>query len=438
MKQLVKIGVLCFARKTFDFNAAFDIYKKIQTDLKRISQVEWRFIPELVIEEDEAIAAALELKSKNIDAVICISGTFHLGQLILQFDRILQKPLLLWGLYELPYDGGRIRLNSVCGLNLDASNLYKSGIHNFHYKIGPNIDEDWIDAIRVIKAFTSSKIGIIGHHASGFFNIDVDEPILFKETGVLLQQYELKQVWDAEVSDIDVNKRREQIKELFDISGISDDQINKVADLTAKFAAFMDKQGLHALAVRCWPEFAAEFGISPCASMSILQSEHYILGCEGDVLGLMSMLAQKAIGGETPFLTDFSQVDFEQNYALLWHCGVAACNLWDGKCVRSLDSYFAGGKGVTADFVMKPGKVSLLRIDSVGEEFRIFLQRAEGLPMQKELKGTYLKTRFKDNIRVVLDKIITNGIAHHIALSYGNFIRPFEILAKIKKWQIVQ
>jgi L-fucose isomerase-like protein len=438
MKQSVKIGVICFARKTFDFNAAMDIYMKIQADLKKIPQCEFRFIPELVIEEEEAITAALELKSKNIDAIIAISGTFHLGQLILQINRILQKPLLLWGLYELPYDGGRIRLNSVCGVNLASSNLYKTGTRNFHYIIGDHVDTDWIDAIRVIKAFSSSKIGIIGHHAKGFYNIDIDEPILFKETGVLLQHYELQEVWNEKVSDIEVGKRKEQIKELFDIQDLTDDQVDKVAQLTAKFTSFMDKNGLYGLAIRCWPEFAAEFGISPCAAMSILQSEDYLLGCEGDVLGLMSMLAQKAVGGETPFLTDFSQVDFSQDFALLWHCGVAACNLWDGKCVRSLDSYFAGGKGVTSDFVMKPGKISLMRIDSAGEEFRVFLQTAEGLPMKKELKGTYLKARFNDNVRVVLDKIITNGIAHHLSMTYGTHIKPMEILAKIKGWKVIQ
>ncbi len=438
MKQQVKIGVICLARKTFDFNAAMDIYTKIQTDLKKISAVEWRFIPDLVIEEQEAVTAALDLKSKNIDALIAISGTFHLGQLILEINQILQKPLLLWGLYELPYDGGRIRLNSICGLNLASSNLYKTGTRDFHYVIGDLVDENWIDAIRVLKAFSSSKIGIIGHHAKGFYNIDVDEPTLFKETEVLLQHFELKELWDMQVSDIDVGKRKEQIKELFDISEISDTQIDKVAELTAKFVIFMDKHGLKALAIRCWPEFAENFGISPCAAMSILQSEEYLLGCEGDVLGVISMLAQQAVGGETPFLTDFSQVDFEKNFALLWHCGVAACNLWDGKCVRSLDSYFAGGKGVTSDFVLKPGEISLMRIDSVGEEFRIFLQKAEGLPMEKDLKGTYLKARFKDHVNIVLDKIITNGIAHHIPMTYGNFNKPMEILAKIKGWEIIQ
>ncbi|MFW9820519.1 MAG: fucose isomerase, partial [Candidatus Thorarchaeota archaeon] len=187
-----------------------------------------------------------------------------------------------------------------------------------------------------------------------------------------------------------------------------------------------------------WPEFAATFGISPCAAMSVLQSENKILTCEGDILGSLSMFAHKAIGAEAPFMTDFSQVNFEEDFGLLWHCGVAACNLWDGECIRSLDSYFAGGKGVTADFVMKSGEISMLRIDYAPGEYRMFLQKAVGIPMKKKLKGTYVKVKFEENVRNVLNKITRNGIAHHISVVYGNFIRPFEIFAKIKEWNIIK
>jgi len=172
--------------------------------------------------------------------------------------------------------------------------------------------------------------------------------------------------------------------------------------------------------------------------MSVLQMEDKILTCEGDLLGSLSMLAHTAIGGKNPFLSDFSQVDFKEDFGLLWHCGVAACNLWDGKCVRSLDTYFAGGKGVTADFVMKSGEISMLRIDYAPNEYRVFLQKANGIPMDKDLKGTYVKVRFQDDVRKVLDKIIQNGIAHHISVVYGNFIKPIEIFAKIKGWKIIQ
>jgi len=438
LKQKICVGIVCLARKTFDYKAAEEIYSKINEDLKNKEQVQWEIIPDLLIEVEDAQDAAHTLVSKEINALVCISGTFALGHLILELNKVIKKPILLWGLEELPYDGGKIRLNSVCGINLNASNLYKAGVKNYQVVIGNQIDDDWLNAIRIVKAFSTNRIGIIGHRAKGFFNLDVDELDLYKQVGVLVDHFELNEIYNYEVNQDKIEERVQQINSIFDVSNVSEQQILKVAELITKFKGFMNKNRLDALAIRCWPEFAGNFGISPCAAMSILQSEDRILTCEGDLLGSLSMLAHQAIGGETPFLADFSQVDIKENFGLMWHCGVAACNLWDGKCIRSLDTYFAGGKGVTADFVMKSGEISMLRIDYTPGEYRIFLQRARGIPMDKDLKGTYVKVRFEDNVKDVLDKIIQNGIAHHVSIVYGEYIKPLEIFAKLKGWNIIK
>ncbi|MCP4762120.1 MAG: fucose isomerase, partial [archaeon] len=301
MRQLISIGVICFARKTFDYNAALDIFKKIQKNLEQIKEINWEFIPELIIEIEDAKKAAVELTSKKIDALICISGTFHLGHLILEVTNIIKTPLLLWGLNELPYDGGKIRLNSVCGINLDTSILYKSGLKNYHYIIGDDVDQDWIDAIRIIKSFSTAKIGIAGEHAEGFLNLYVDEEILAKETGILVDHHTIQDIFIEEIDKNDVIERLKQIKSFFNLDDINDNQAEKVAELTEKLKKFYDKNDLSALTIRCWPEFAVEYGISPCAAMSILQSEGYLIACEGDILGAASMLAHVAIGSETPF-----------------------------------------------------------------------------------------------------------------------------------------
>jgi L-fucose isomerase-like protein len=438
MKEKIRIGLVCLARKTFDFEAAHEIYNKIQEDLKQIENIEWKIREDLIIEIEEAKESAEFLTSKQIDALICISGTFALGHLVLELNKVIQKPILLWGLKELPYDGGRIRLNSVCGVNLNASNLYKAGIKNFHVVIGEKVDKGWLDAIRIIKSFSNAHIGIIGSRAKGFFNLDVDELNLYEKLGVLIDYYQLSDVFNQNIDNYKLSERIEQIKSLFNVSDLNSSQIEKVAELIVKFKTFMEKNQLTSIAIRCWPEFAEKFGISPCASMSILQSEGKILTCEGDILGSLSMIAQRAIGGETPYLADFSQVDFEEDFGLLWHCGVAPCNLWDGECDRSLDPYFAGGKGVTADFVMKSGKFSILRIDYAPREYRIFLQQGEAIPMDKVLKGTYAKVKFPEHVSKVLNKIIDNGIAHHLSIVYGDYIRPLEIFAKIKNFKVIK
>ncbi|MCX7680212.1 MAG: fucose isomerase [Spirochaetes bacterium] len=438
MKHPITLGIVCLARKTFDYRAANEIFNTIKIDLEKLPQVECAIWPELVIEIDEAQKAARFLAQKRIDALVCISGTFHLGHLLLELHKLLPVPVLLWGLPELPYDGGKIRLNSVCGVNLNASNLYKAGIRNYHAIVSPTIDEDWIDAIRVRTALSRAHVGIAGFRAHGFFNLGIRDLDAYQQFGVLIDHYELIDVYEHPVSETDVSYWDEQLRQNFDITGISEEQAQKTALLAARIHSFIQQEKLDALAIRCWPEFALRYGISPCAAMSLVQSNGTIVACEGDVEGALSMIAHKSLGAKMPYLFDFSQVDFQEDTALLWHCGVAPCNLWDGKCVRSLDTYFAGGKGVTADFVLKAGDISILRFDNCGDSQRIFLQRAHGIPMDKKLRGTYVKVKFDVPVKDVLEKVIYNGIAHHASMAYGDFIRPCELLGRINGWQIIQ
>ncbi len=436
-KYKVRLGVACLGRKTFDYVAAQEIYSAKLRELMARDDIEIVAEEKLVIEVDNAKAAAKKLLAEDVDAFVCISGTFHLGHLVLEINKVLGKPILLWGLNELPYNGGKIRLNSVCGVNLNASNLFKSGFKSYQTVIGDDIDEDWIDAVRILACYKDSHVGIAGYRADGFFNLGVYDLNVYRELGILVDHFELADIFNVEVDEQAVVERKTQLQRLFDVSGISEEQLELVAKLAAKLNVFVEGKKLDALAIRCWPEFAGEYGISPCAAMSLLQSEDYILGCEGDLEGALSMLAHRAIGGQTPYLFDFSQVNFEEDYALLWHCGVAPCNLCDDKCVRSLDTYFAGGKGVTADFVLKSGEISIFRIDSAGLDVRVFVQKGTAVPMDKELRGTYAKAVFAEGVKNVLDKIVSTGVAHHASLVYGDYVRPFEIVAKIKGWELI-
>lgn len=438
MKQNIKIGVVCLARTTFDYQEAGRIYARIQSELALIPDTEFYCIPNLVIEVPEAQTAALELAAQALDALVVISGTFHLGHLVLELDKVIQKPILLWGLNELPYNGGKIRLNSVCGVNLNASNLYKSGNRQYTASVSDTIDTNWLDAVRVLRALSASRIGIAGFRAHGFFNLGFDELTLFRETGVLIDHFELADVFQCDTTPDAIAEYTKKVRTLFDVSTLTDEQVARVAGLCARIRSFCTARKLTAMAIRCWPEFAASYGISPCAAMSILQAEGLILGCEGDVEGVLSMVMHRALGAETPFLADLSQVDLAADFALMWHCGVAPCNLWDGSCTRSLDTYFAGGKGVTADFVMKSGEVHILRLDSAQGRYRLFLQNGVGLPMEKLLKGTYVKVKFDKSIREVLDAVIYSGVAHHVSLAYGRYSPVLQTVARLKNWEVIQ
>lgn len=432
-----RIGLVCLVRKTFDFQTAFSLYQERTKKIEEDKSVEWFNYSKMVIEPSEAREASEFLIDNRVDAVILVSATFHLGQLALIINDMVRKPLLLWGFDELPYDGGKIRLNAVCGVNLNASNLYKGGNDTYIVHVGNELDPDFVTAIKMKVAIENAKVGLVGYRADGFFNVGVDELHLYKEMGTLITHYELTDLFGGEVDQNEFEKERENLLKIFDVSKLNQFQIDQVAKLCVLATGFVKRECLDVVAIRCWPEFARTYGVSPCAMMSILQSRGIMLACEGDIEAAISMIAVRASGEDTPFMADLSQVNYAENYALLWHDGVAPCNLWDGVCNRSLETYFAGGKGVTADFVLKAGPMSILRIDTARGKTRLFYEEGQAVNMEKKLSGTYAKVIFDHHIKDVIDTVVYTGVAHHVIMGYKHYAKAVRYLARIKQWEII-
>ncbi len=78
VKYPVTLGVVCLARTTYDYIAAEDIYAKIRSELRQIEGVNWYCLESLIISQEDGLAAAKELATKQIDGLVCISGTFIL------------------------------------------------------------------------------------------------------------------------------------------------------------------------------------------------------------------------------------------------------------------------------------------------------------------------------------------------------------------------
>ena len=433
-----RIGVVCLTRKTYDYVEAYRLYKERMEVLRKDTSVDWKIYEENVIEPVDAEGAIHYLVREEVDAVVIISATFHLGHLALMINEALRRPILLWGFDELPYNGGKIRLNAVCGVNLNASNLYKAGVDNYVVTIGDNIDEDWVKAIKALVALKTTRVGLIGYRAQGVYNVGVDDLAIYKNLGILINHYEIGDLFKYEVSEEKVEEEIKFIKDNFATHKLSDNQVRLVAKLIGSTEIFMKEKGVDSLAIRCWPEFAANYGVAPCAMMSILQSRGYLLACEGDIEALLSMIVVKAVGEPTPFMADLSQVNFKENFALLWHCGVAPCNLWDKKCERSLDTYFAGGKGVTAGFVLRSGEFSIFRIDTARGKTRLFYEEGNAVPMDKLLTGTFAKVYFVHDVKTVLDTVVNTGVAHHVVMGYVKYQRVVEILSKMMNWEIIK
>ena len=194
--------------------------------------------------------------------------------------------------------------------------------------------------------------------------------------------------------------------------GIDEVERRKLKALYAAFVEIAKKYRVDAFAIRCWPEFGDLYGIGVCALIGLLNESGLIAGCEGDMIGTLSMKVAAILSpGETPFFCDLINFDESENTGVVWHCGAAAPSLCRNGCTPAFrkHSIIDGGgvKGVSCEFPLKPGRVTLLRL---GEDrdggYRLFMAAGTALETPQLLRGTPLRIRFDQPVRPMIEKII--------------------------------
>ena len=92
---------------------------------------------ELITDIQSAQRIALSLKSDPPDLLLIFQATFSDSTLITTFAEEIDAPVLLWAVPE-EHTGGRLRLNSFCGINLAAHALTRMG-HQYETIFAPPV-----------------------------------------------------------------------------------------------------------------------------------------------------------------------------------------------------------------------------------------------------------------------------------------------------------
>ena len=64
-----------------------------------------------------------------LDLLVVLQATFADSTMVMALAEVVEAPLLLWAVPE-ERSGGRLRLNSFCGINLGAHALRRGGRNN--------------------------------------------------------------------------------------------------------------------------------------------------------------------------------------------------------------------------------------------------------------------------------------------------------------------
>ncbi len=440
----LRLGLACVARSRFDYQAARDIYHRSVAALKQFPNVEVIAPDDLILDNPDnptpgLIPQAIHFfQQAQIDALIIQNGTFTMGDMTLELADRLPVPLILWAPLEPDWTSGRMRLNSLVGLNVNSSHFYKIG-RPFRYLIANPGDAEFQDKmgrfIRVlglVSGLRRTKIAMLGTRAQGFFDLAFNEMELRAKLGVEVVTVGLGQVFDMAraIPENQVNETKARVREMIDdMSEVPAEKEDKQARAYLAMRQVAAQTNASAVAVKCWPEFPFDYGVAACSAVALMNDDMIPGGCEGDLEGALTSLIVQRLANSIPYLSDVSGVDHDKNALLLWHNGCAALRLAATR--KHLFTHFQMNRGLTVGFGLPPGRVTLTRLGNDGKHLRLFTTTGEALPTDMFIRGTSSWVKTDAPVKRVLDDFIYGGWEHHLAMSYADLVADLEEFAAI-------
>jgi L-fucose isomerase-like protein len=432
------LGLVPIARPTFDTVLAAEITAQVRAQLAGAG---FGLIgPDTLISSlDETRMVARTLADNPPDLLLVLQATFADSSMILELAQSVDAPLLLWAIPE-ARTGGRLQLNSLCGINLAGHGLRRAGYHYDHIYAAPD-DPAALEQLRVVtragyvrRRLRQARLGRVGQHPEGFDTCRFDQEALRRLFGVEVVELKLEQIFQ-QVKAADPQQveavTQSLSPQLENLAELDQKAVQGTLGTYVTLRQLAKQEGLDGLAIRCWPEFFTELGCAACGAMSMLSNEKMPCSCEADVNGTITQLMLQWLSGEPAFGSDLVSVDVEENGVVLWHCGLAPLSMADPAVPPRGTIHSNRQLPLLMEFTLKPGRVTVARLSEATGSYRLVVGRAEMLQAPPSFSGTSGVLRFDRPAAEVLDIILGEGLEHHLSLTYGDYVPALLALAKM-------
>lgn len=434
-------------RTTFDM-----AFAQAQTD-RALQTLRAAFLDLIVIEPIITDAESLEralarLRGAPISLAVIFQATFADSSAIVAIAEALRVPLLLWAVPE-PATGGRLRLNSLCGINLAAFALKRRGLPYTFCYAAPEAPE----AIRLIShaaaaanalsLLRNAKIGVIGEHPIGFEPCAYDAEALYAHFGVRVQSYALDSAFaaaDRVPAERVAARYADLATKLSNLGELNRAQVDGTLSFYEAMRDQVAAEGLHGVAVRCWPETFLKRDCAVCASSSLLCEAGVPATCEADVHGVLTGLLLQGVGATATFGADMVAADPEKNTLTFWHCGLAPLSMCDPSFAPRGALHSNRQRPLLMEFPLKAGRVTVARLTQAGDSngYRLVIGTGEMLSAPMQFSGTSGVFQPDSGAEHALQVILQEGLDHHFTLAYGDFAESLAMFAAFAKLPIIR
>ena len=436
--QHLRLGLVPLARTTFDMPLATQVAAQVRLQLQEAG-FQLAGSEDLVTNLEGVRAVARELADQPLDLLVIVQATFADSTMVMSLAEGVDAPLLLWAVPE-ARSGGRLRLNSFCGINLGAHALRRGG-YGYDYLYAAPQDPGAVDKIRTLalagrvrRLLRQARLGRVGENPDGMDSCKLDKGALARHFGLDVVQVALPEVFEAALAAdpqrVD-SVERELSTRLGGLQELDRVAVRKTLASYLALRQLSEDQRLAGLAVRCWPEFFTELGCAACGAMSMLSDDLTPCSCEADVNGTVTQLMLQWLSGEPAFGTDLVSIDTQDDQVVLWHCGLAPLSMADPEFSPRATIHSNRQMPLLMEFPLKPGRVTVARLSEATGGYRLVVGGGEMLRAPMSFTGTSGVMRFDRPAAEVLDTLLSEGLEHHVSLTYGDYQPALLALAKM-------
>jgi len=185
--------------------------------------------------------------------------------------------------------------------------------------------EKFTGVCRIVNGLRTARIGAVGARPGAFNTVRFSEKLL-QASGITVTTIDLSEIFgriqkltDDETS---VKEKLEEINAYANAKAVPETALVKMAKLGIVISDWMEEESLNATAIQCWTSIQQNYGINPCAVMSMMSEKLLPSACELDVTGVAAMYALQLASNKPSALVDWNNnYGDDPNKCVFFHCG---------------------------------------------------------------------------------------------------------------------
>ncbi len=455
-KDTITIGLMPTRRPVFNINTAREEYDIIMPIIRAQMPDKVRFVDVEDICEQGMVAQMEDIDrvvdkftAAKVDALFAPFCDFGCEEVVVGIAKQFNLPILIWGTRDKVSTYEKREKETQCGIFAATKVLRNYGV-TFSYIWNCEADspdfvngfETFVRVASVLKVMRNLNIAEIGDRPGAFYSVIHNQLALIQNFNITVKPIGLaaiRQRYDQilAANSPELQAYHKDLMSRIDCSQGAEEYALQVCAGTMAIEQLMRENNCKCAAFDCGGvRNALDMTGSACSIEGELADRGLPTACETDVWGSLSALILQAasLGDESPLLADWTyRHPTNDNAELIWHGAPFAYSL-ARKDVKPVfhKREFRGRTSFEANWELKKGDITMLRMDELDGEYYIFCGEGKAVD-GPATTGTYVWLEV-DNWKRWEEKLMLGPYIHHVGGIYGNYFKVFrEVVRYLNK-----